>query len=539
MHGTRLFPRSILFLAVLLIGCETNTPSDSSEDGSNFDVEITEPPANLCVEPGTAVDFVAEYSHTAGNPSVRWTTDNTDVEILFPTVQSLSLTFTELGTYNITVTGYDDGVMEPTDTRTIVVDLYCAIFVEIETPEEGAIYGPEEPITFSATVSGATPPIEYDWDFSENSGIPDSEEQNPVGSVATVGSYSATLTVTDADQEAASATVNFEVADITGVDSPLSNVKSMSPTPPNFGGSNTPDGGVMLFGNNGAALFDPISATFGDVHLPAANFFRGAVAETSTGTQAIIGYDFYSVYISYYDEGAGAFAAAAELHPARGNDLSSFNHVATGGGFVFCTSSGVEVYEEDGGSDTFVSTLSVPESQFPGMSEQIFGVCARDGDSGFLAYDYGTPSYLWHHDGEVGNDAVQIGALGSSPVKLRCLDEIAVVVDGQDDTCTVITWSAGGAVSIAGSFATGDSPEGCDLMLLGGGNYGCIVPGRHDQTITIAEISPAGAILSTNSIDMPIDCGSPPDATWLRNGSTDFLVTCLSGDNVFVMPSGL
>lgn len=537
MHRTRQILRLALpILAFVLVSCTTNSPSNP---GNNFQVEIVNPPADLCVQPGTSITFLAEQTGTAGNPEVRWSVDNANATVPSTAAWTFLVTLTELGSYTFTATGHDDGSREPTDTRTITVAEYCAMFVTIDTPEEGAIYGPEEPITFSATVTGATDPLEHDWDFSENSGIPDSQEQYPTGSIPEPGDYSATLTVTDGTGATASATVNFEVAEVTEIDSPVSSVNTLAPTPPNFAGSNTPDGGMMLFGNDGAALLDLATLTFGDVLLPGTNFFGGAVAMPVSGPQAVIGYDFTESKVSYYDEGSSAFLPFATLHPGIGQDLSSFEGIANFGGFVFCDGSNVRVQDTETGEEDFAVHLEVGAAQFPGMSGTIASAAARNLDDGFLAVIDASPGELWHHDGGLRADAVLVGTLGSRPEKIRCAGEIAVVIDRTDDTCTVVTWSEAGAVSIAGSFATGESPRGCDLMLLPGGNYACVVACRHDNTVTVAEIAPNGSVVSSEILDTPIDCGSPQDAAWLRDGSTNLLVTCLSGDNVFVLPSGL
>jgi len=536
MHGSRPLPRlSILLLAILLVGCAPKSPTNN---GSNFEIQITMPPEDMCVEPGTTLTFLAAYSNTAGNPAARWAVDNANATVPSTTAWTFEVLFTELGTYNFTATGHDDGLLEPTDTRTITVAQYCAIFVEIDTPEEGAIHGPEEPITFSATVTGATEPVEYDWDFSENSGIPDSQEQYPTGSIADPGAFSVTLTVTDDTGATASSTVNFEVADITGVDSPVGDVKAMVHTPPNFGGSDTPGGGVLLLGLNDSVLFDVTTSTFGDIVLPGTRFFNGAAAMPGPGAQAIVGYDFQEVFVSHFDDGGSSFLTPTQLQSGSGYDICAINNDPSTGGFVIAAGDGIKIYELGAEDSDFTLSLHVGADQFPGANGTPITVAARELGGGFLACTSSSPGELWHHDGTSRTDATLIGTLGSESETLRCLDQIAVVTDDTDDTGTVIVWDASDNVSIGDTFPTGDNPESCDLMLLPSGNYACVVATRNEYAVTVAEIAPNGTVVSSRSVSTPNDCGSPNQAVWLRDGGTSFLVNSLSDTKVFVLPSG-
>ena len=138
-----------------------------------------------------------------------------------------------------------------------------------------------------------------------------------------------------------------------------------------------------------------------------------------------------------------------------------------------------------------------------------------------------------------GNSATLIGSLGRRPQKLHCLGHICIITNRLDDAASIISWDASDNVSILGTFPTGNNPRGSDMMLLGHGNLAVITADRNDSGYTVAEITPTGSVVTVSSFVAPDRCGSPNDVMWLQDGTTDFLITCLSDDNVFMLASGL
>ncbi len=145
-------------------------------------------------------------------------------------------------------------------------------------------------------------------------GVPDSSDEFPVVTFMTAGVYTVTVTITDANGETSTGEITIEASSGLSAAAPLTYVDGMVWTPPNFGGSSTPDGGAMLFGNEGAVIFNPSDLTFGPI-LPSEDttFYDGLVATPIGGPHAIVGYDVNTVFVSYYDEGLGQDATPVDF----------------------------------------------------------------------------------------------------------------------------------------------------------------------------------------------------------------------------------
>ncbi|KAF5419703.1 MAG: serine protease, partial [Candidatus Methanocomedens sp.] len=65
-------------------------------------------------------------------------------------------------------------------------------------------------IDFTGSASGGTPPYSYDWDFGDSTS---SNQQNPIHTYTTAGTYTATLTVTDINGENVQDTAQVEITE--------------------------------------------------------------------------------------------------------------------------------------------------------------------------------------------------------------------------------------------------------------------------------------------------------------------------------------
>ncbi len=527
---------SILTL-ILSLGCPGGPTSEY--DPEAFAVEVSEPPADICVPPGTTVTLGADAVHYGTSIDYSWSVDNSNATIANPDEPSISVLLTEPGTYVFTVIGTNFDGDDESDTRTITVDENCEFTVQIDSPYSSDVFAVGQDVYFASSQNGGSAPFAFEWEFGDGSGIPASAEQFPTVSYPTEGPYTVTVTVTDADDVEAAASVDIEIADYSSIPMPVTNVMVIAPAPPNFGGSTTPDGGTMVFSSNsaGAALLDSDTGAFGPVILPGNSFEGAAIARSTAGVEAIAGVRGGSTFVSIFDPDSGEFPIPTPLIDERGYDIQLRNPAS--GSLVAATASGVQVYELGERAEEYAASLSVALLQFPGIDGNIRSAVGRPADNAFLACSSGSPTQLYLHDGGPGNDAVLIGELGANSIKLRGIGDVYCAIDTDDDLCYVITWDAGNNVSIVGSFPTGSSPRGYDLKLLGNGNYGCVIAAFGYPTITVAEIGPNGTIINSEIKDLPIECGQAMDAMWAEDGSTYVLVPSLASGELFTVPTGL
>ncbi len=540
----------LMMCLLLLLNCSPSNPDEDTYDYSGLGVNITAPLEDQCFPPGTETTFTVEVSGIdISSVDLHWYLDGT-TELTHS--DSFEYTLGEEGTFAFSVKVLlqgDSGGTGISDTLMVEVSSDCVdpLVAVIDTPANGSSYEVDEEITFAASVSGGTPPYAYLWEFSENSGLLDSNEESPTVSFATADDYGATLTVTDSDDATDEATVTFsidDVTEITGVDSPISYHYTIIATPPNFGGSNTPDGGVIALSYAGAAIFDPITGGFGDVILPETVFAVGTIATPVGGPHAIITGDFSRLLINYYDEDAGEFGDGDWIGIDTGKNIQMSNNDPNSNSFLLTHGSGFLFYDFDTDTQKFEQSRIIPFGDFPGMYGTPSSGIARVDGGGFLVATESTMAAgeLWYHEGVIFNDATFIGNIGIGAWEIQIEGEICVVPNRLDDTCSVITWDLADNINIVGTFATGDGPRGCDLRVLPDGAIGCAVANWDDDTITVVKIGLDGAILSESSIALPAGAREPADVVWLDNGSTDFLVSARKldglGDIVFVIPSG-
>ncbi len=418
-----------------------------------------------------------------------------------------------------------------------------AFNVTINSPSDDESYGKDADVHCAATVTSErneAASIAYLWSFGEGSGITDSAEQYPTVSYATPGDYTISLTVSDGDQ-IGNDSVDISIIDATSVHSPVAMVDAVISTPPNFGESNTPNGGAMFLGWNGASVFNAADLTFGPVILPDTNFDGGTVATPTAGPETIIFFNNTGTYISY-DQGGGTFGEPVQLGVGTPKYVAMFDNDPTSDSFVLTTRERIQTYTFNAGTQTFELSAEFLPDLFVGMTSTLFAAEVRASGGEMLAASGGQTGQIWFHDGVEGNTATQVGTVGDSAKRLDLLGNICVVANEADRTCSVVTWDPSNNVAVHGVFSTGVIPRSVDLMLLGNGNFACLVSAwDFDLTslITVAEIAPDGTIISNETFSVPQICVFPNSALWLRDGSTDILIHCQADNNVLILSSGL
>ncbi|MDW0141150.1 MAG: PKD domain-containing protein, partial [Nitrososphaeraceae archaeon] len=131
--------------------------------------------------------------------------------------QTVSHTFEEAGTYNITLTVTDSEDQTASDSIEITVEEAAApspptTITEPLTAEiisNGTQGVAPATFEFQANLTGGTEPYTYVWDFDDDS--EESDEQNVVHTFEEAGTYNITLTVTDSEDQTASDSIEITV----------------------------------------------------------------------------------------------------------------------------------------------------------------------------------------------------------------------------------------------------------------------------------------------------------------------------------------
>lgn len=159
----------------------------------------------------------------------------------------------------------------------------------------------------------------------------------------------------------------------------------------------------------------------------------------------------------------------------------------------------------------------------------------RAADGPLLYVTNGSPghAYLWHDDGG-GFAAMDLGAVGDTPRRIRHLNGIAVATSFASDQISVITWDGAGTAAITATQAVGDGPVGVDLLARAGGGVYALTTGWGDNSYTITEIDGAGAVVASVTTTLPAGCTQPAHGLWAGDADDTFVVSCFGSSKLFV-----
>ena len=191
----------------------------------------------------------------------------------------------------------------------------------------------------------------------------------------------------------------------------------------------------------------------------------------------------------------------------------------------------MQVLWEDGPG--FLATPRVDFGDLPGAPA--ISACGNSPVGALLFITSGFPghAWLWHDDGR-SFTATDLGEVGSTPRRIRTLNGIAVASSFGDGTISVFTWDGAGAAAKTATQVVGDGPVGVDLLARAGGGVYAITTGWNDNTYTITEIDAAGAVIVSETENLPGGAAQPAHGAWLHDEEESFAVSCYGSGHIFV-----
>ncbi|MGC9324811.1 MAG: PKD domain-containing protein [Desulfomonilia bacterium] len=173
-----------------------------------LEAEISKPSGNVTIVVGDSITF--EGTGTGGNPPFLYAWDFDGGATNESEEDPGEITFNTVGTYTVTFTVTDFIGNTSTDTVTVTVTPDDLI-VTIDTPGNITI-PPGSSANFRGTATGGLAPLTYLWTFP--GGTPGSSSNEDPGIVIfnTVGTYTCTFKVTDAEGSVSTDTVTVTVA---------------------------------------------------------------------------------------------------------------------------------------------------------------------------------------------------------------------------------------------------------------------------------------------------------------------------------------
>lgn len=131
--------------------------------------------------------------------------------------------------------------------------------------------------------------------------------------------------------------------------------------------------------------------------------------------------------------------------------------------------------------------------------------------------------------------ATDIGDVGDTPRRLRCLVPVCVVSNHGSNSLSVITWDGESLTpSIVGTVAVGKGPVGVDLVRVSD-NVAVVSTGFNDDTYSVTVLKPDGNVVSNENYDAPAGCESPAHAMFAEDaGKLKIVMTCYGSGSIAI-----
>jgi PKD repeat protein len=172
---------------------------DSNSEDSQFSTmtsftTVAAPQAAFTASPtsgnvGASISFTNTSSGGSGSLSHQWNFGDGETS----TSVSPSHSYDAAGTYTVTLTVTDSAGGTDTETKPNYISIADPLVADFSASPTSVLVG--QAITFTNESSGGTSPYSYQWDFGDGGTSP---SENPSYAYSSPGTYSVTLTVTDA-----------------------------------------------------------------------------------------------------------------------------------------------------------------------------------------------------------------------------------------------------------------------------------------------------------------------------------------------------
>jgi hypothetical protein len=311
------------------------------------------------------------------------------------------------------------------------------------------------------------------------------------------------------------------------------------------------DGYVAAF--SGASGWSVVDLLTGDV-LHNSTGLTGDFFGVAAASQEPPGSTSTAVFVAFGGNGQavqnvinGAFTATQigfgttyDASPAGGRKISDvipFVRPASGVGFV----------AYDGAANAYLPTAE----QVPAPpSGELVSAYLHDGSGTNLGgglppnllLTRGVQSTVWLNQRD-GSASTNVLTLGLDARKLRCIVVpgggalCGVTLFGADQVATFL-WDGASVVTATATVNASDGPVDLDLRLLPNGNIALLTTGFNNGSVVEAELTPAGALVSSETATVPTGCTGAGHAVYVEDDSGLKIVgTCFSSNQYYIVES--
>jgi hypothetical protein len=307
-----------------------------------------------------------------------------------------------------------------------------------------------------------------------------------------------------------------------------------------------PGNRIAVAGANGLAIIDPLTGTIPTIGNATLSFLNGFIYRnllgalviehpSGTGADAIFAYrNDTGASVQSYVPAIQDFGATGLLFGTYRDAVHLGDDPAQSEALLTATSLVQRFTWTDFGGGLLSPGTETALASFTGAGVPVSAFAFPD-LTRILVVTMGTPGKLAIGNPETPFTAVTvIGDVGDHPRRIRCLGGACAISNFGSGSLTIATWDGATNVAITDSQDVGDGPIGIDLRTLPGGNLAVASTGFHDSTYSLTVVSPAGAVLASETRPAPEGCVQPGHALWLGDGQNHLVLSCFGSDALAV-----